>query len=304
MENAPAPPVDLTQYWNDNYRKFLNRPQMGSSWRLRAVCYQSWPLLFNRLMDFFERTLAKSLIQRLDTPLQGKRVLDVGCGAGRWSEFFNRLGAQVVGIDLVPSVLEENQGRFPTLNFSAMRANGLGFKEGSFDFVSAAVVLQHLPPPEKMRALEEIHRVLRPGGGFFLLEAVPIAGHRPGETSWLLQTEEWHEVLASHGFQILYERPLHGYPLAYLYSAFTRVAGRAIKRIKNQKGNGRALRASPSGETNLAQGLRGKRHLLYHFLDQKILTLIACISFPLEFIWLALKWGGDHRMFLVKKRMN
>ena len=97
-------------------------------------------------------------------------VLDVGCGegvlTGRWAE---RLGAgRTVGIDLPDPKLEDywRDGSRPNLEFTTGRAEELPFERDEFDLVTAIETLEHVSDPQV--TLNEIQRVLRPGGLFYM----------------------------------------------------------------------------------------------------------------------------------------
>ena len=96
----------------------------------------------------------------------GKRVLEIGCGAGIDSAEFARGGAEVIstditqaGVELTKGLLEKND--LPPLVIRC-NATNLPFKSNTFDGVYSFGVLHHFP--EIDTALTEIHRVLKPGG--------------------------------------------------------------------------------------------------------------------------------------------
>jgi 2-polyprenyl-6-hydroxyphenyl methylase / 3-demethylubiquinone-9 3-methyltransferase len=103
--------------------------------------------------------------------LKGARVLDVGCGGGLLSEAMARAGADVVGIDLAPAVLEV--ARLHLLE-SGLKvdyretgtealAQAMG---GQFDVVTCLEMLEHVPDPASViRACADL---LRPGGRLFV----------------------------------------------------------------------------------------------------------------------------------------
>jgi SAM-dependent methyltransferase len=91
------------------------------------------------------------------------RLLEVGPGRGEMAERFAReLGAEVIGIDQSPRMVELTQAR--GVDAVVGDVCDLPFRDGVFDVVVAAWMLYHVP--ELGRALTEIRRVLRPGGTF------------------------------------------------------------------------------------------------------------------------------------------
>jgi len=95
--------------------------------------------------------------------LQGKLVLDVGCGMGRFAEVATRWGARVVGIDLsaAAEVAAEN---LSNRDFVAFQADvfALPFLPETFDCIYSMGVLHHTPDCEK--AFKALPQYLKPGG--------------------------------------------------------------------------------------------------------------------------------------------
>jgi SAM-dependent methyltransferase len=96
---------------------------------------------------------------------RGRRVLEVGCGAGVDLARFARGGAIVTGVDLTPSAIELARANFSQqgLRGELQVANGehLPFPDDSFDFVFAHGVVQYTADPRRL--VEECRRVLKPG---------------------------------------------------------------------------------------------------------------------------------------------
>jgi SAM-dependent methyltransferase len=95
--------------------------------------------------------------------MQGKLVLDVGCGMGRYADVATRWGARVVGIDL--SVAAEVAARnLAGREFVALQADAfaLPFAAGSFDYIYSIGVLHHTPNCEQ--AVKNLPQYLKPGG--------------------------------------------------------------------------------------------------------------------------------------------
>jgi len=123
---------------------------------------------------------------------RGKRVLEVGCGAGTDLVRFAKGGAIVTGVDLSSSAIALARENFAQQGLSAdlREADGerLPFADGSFDLVYAHGVIQYTPDTE--RIVEECRRVLTPGG-----EAVFQAYNR---VSWLNALSKLMKVPLEH----------------------------------------------------------------------------------------------------------
>lgn len=97
---------------------------------------------------------------------RGKQILEVGCGVGTDLLEYTTNGAMTTGLDLTPRHIELARKRFEifgqTGTFLLGDAEHLPFNDYSFDFVYSNGVLHHTP--ETQQAVDEIHRVLKPGG--------------------------------------------------------------------------------------------------------------------------------------------
>ena len=112
-------------------------------------------------------SLEQELVLRLAGPLFGKSVLDVGCGDGTLAAEFHRKGASfVVGCDPDPHMVAKATARTmaerEAMSHLLGRAEHLPFRDRSFDVVTAVTVLCFVE--QRSRALEEMARVLKPGG--------------------------------------------------------------------------------------------------------------------------------------------
>mgnify|MGYP000352322874 CR=1 FL=1 len=94
--------------------------------------------------------------------LEHKRILDIGCGIGIYSEKFFKEGAEVYGIDIDPENIEKAKKIFPGIHFEIAQAEKLPFKDNFFDVVFLHEVLEHVEDDKK--AISEALRVLKPGG--------------------------------------------------------------------------------------------------------------------------------------------
>jgi ubiquinone/menaquinone biosynthesis C-methylase UbiE len=101
----------------------------------------------------------------------GKKVLDVGSGNGYVLSKYAREGAHVYGVDLTPTAISLCQQRFALLglrgHFELANAERLPFADNTFDCVCSMGVLHHTP--DTATAVEEIFRVLKPGGRLIVM---------------------------------------------------------------------------------------------------------------------------------------
>jgi SAM-dependent methyltransferase len=97
---------------------------------------------------------------------RGCDVLEVGCGVGTDASRFARAGARYVGVDRTSRAIELAQRRFALDGLEGMflraDATALPFADESFDLVYSHGVIHHVE--ETQKAVDEIYRVLRPGG--------------------------------------------------------------------------------------------------------------------------------------------
>jgi trans-aconitate 2-methyltransferase len=106
--------------------------------------------------------MAKDLVPLL-APKAGERILDVGCGTGQLTAKIAASGAEVVGVDRSPEMIEEARRRLPNLRFEVMDARELAFRK-EFDGVFSNATLHWVKEPEK--AVAGIARALKAGGRF------------------------------------------------------------------------------------------------------------------------------------------
>lgn len=111
--------------------------------------------------------------------LEGKRVLDIGCGGLAFSKILAELGASVVGVDPDAVQAEKNRAMdpIPNIEFIESGADQLPVPDQSFDGVTFAYSLHHVPATVYPQAFEEIFRVLKPGGFLYVIEPTDCDGN-------------------------------------------------------------------------------------------------------------------------------
>ncbi len=134
------------------------------------------------------RRFRAHLARRLDAQ-PGRRVLDVGCGAGTLTLALARAvfpAGTADGVDAAPEMIaaatrkagKARRGRAPA-RFQVATAQHLPFPDGSVDAVVTSLMVHHLPAGDRATAVAELLRVLRPGGRLVIADAqTPARGGR------------------------------------------------------------------------------------------------------------------------------
>ena len=89
------------------------------------------------------------------------RVLDLGCGSGRHLHFLRNYSTQVYGMDYAAPALESQAGVVCAIS------EYIPFEGHSFDVVLSWGVLHYMNPESVEKTIQEIYRILKPGGAFF-----------------------------------------------------------------------------------------------------------------------------------------
>ena len=110
-----------------------------------------------------------------------RRVLDVGCGEGQVARRIAGTGAEVVGVDPTAAQVEMARQRAGGPRYVRAGAEALPCRDGSFDTVVVCLALEHVDAFET--AIDEVARVLEPGGRFILLLCHPLL-QAPG-SAWI-----------------------------------------------------------------------------------------------------------------------
>jgi len=115
---------------------------------------------------------------------RSQSVLDLGCGAGRHVVYLANLGFQVIASDISQTGLSVTQHRLASRNLLAhlhlCDVTAIPLADGSVDAVVTLYVIYHNRLARIQRTVEEIRRVLRPGG-LLLVSLISQRGHRYGQ---------------------------------------------------------------------------------------------------------------------------
>ncbi|MDT7542261.1 MAG: hypothetical protein QOE33_2165 [Acidobacteriota bacterium] len=108
------------------------------------------------------------LLKRLAPTLRGKKILDIAIGGGRTTKYLLEISRDYTGVDYTPEFVEVARRKFPSARIICCDARALSpFDDKTFDFVMFSFnSIDYVPHDDRLRALAEIQRVLKPGGLF------------------------------------------------------------------------------------------------------------------------------------------
>ena len=188
-----------------------------------ATILRDWSYRYQWFYDGISRLAALSVggeARFRQLALQGltihsdSQVLDLCCGSGQTTEFLVKTSQNVTGLDASPKSLQRARLNVPEASYIEAFAEEMPFADNLFDVVHTSVALHEMQPQQLRKIINEVYRVLKPGGVFTLVDfhapTNPIFW--PGisvflllfetETAWELLKTDLAELLTETGFDV------------------------------------------------------------------------------------------------------
>lgn len=157
----------------------------------------------------FRQLALQDLTIRPDT-----KVLDLCCGSGQATSVLVQRSQDVTGLDASPLSLERAKKNVPQAQYVEALAEEIPFNDNLFDLVHTSVAMHEMRPNQLRQIVQEVYRVLKPGGIFTLVDF-----HRPTnpifwpgvaiflvlfetETAWQLLDTDLVGLLKEIGFEV------------------------------------------------------------------------------------------------------
>ena len=159
-------------------------------------------------------------------PQSGERILDLGCGTGHLTAQIAESGAQVLGVDRSPEMVNAARRAYPHLQFEVADARDIPY-HAEFDAVFSNAALHWIPEPELV--IKSVRKALRPGGRFIAefggkgnirkmlrafdqaLVELHAAAHGEINPWYYPSVSEYSTLLEKNGFEVrfitLFDRP-------------------------------------------------------------------------------------------------
>ncbi len=189
-----------------------------------ATVLRTWSYQYQWLYDGVSRLAALTVggegrFHQL--PLQGltiaseTKILDLCCGSGQATRFLVQSSQDVTGLDVSPVSLKRAKQNVPQAQYVEALAEAMPFANNHFDLVHTSVAMHEMKPEQLRQILQEVYRVLKPGGVFAMMDF-----HKPSnllfvpgltvflwlfetETSWQLLETDLVELLKDVGFGVV-----------------------------------------------------------------------------------------------------
>ncbi|MEH1901945.1 MAG: class I SAM-dependent methyltransferase [Nostoc sp.] len=188
-----------------------------------ATILRDWSYRYQWLYDSISRLADLSIggeARFRQLALQGltihsdSQVLDLCCGSGQTTQFLVNFSQNVTGLDASPKSLQRARLNVPLASYVEAFAEEMPFPNNLFDVVHTSVALHEMQPQQLRKIINEVYRVLKPGGVFTLVDfhapTNPIFW--PGvslflllfetETAWQLLKTDLPRLLTETGFEV------------------------------------------------------------------------------------------------------
>ncbi len=189
-----------------------------------ATILRDWSYRYQWLYDGISRLAALTVggeTRFRQLALQGlsinpnTQILDVCCGSGQATNFLVKYSQNVTGLDASPLSINRAKKNVPSAEYVEAFAEDMPFSNNQFDLVHTSAALHEMKPEQLKQILQEVYRILKPGGIFTFVDFHPPTNpfFWPGfaiflwlfetETSWNFINTDILDLLKEVGFNLV-----------------------------------------------------------------------------------------------------
>ena len=147
--------------------------------------------------SYYSKEISVKLLKTIGNDLslaKGAKILDIGCGAGFYTDLFRQIGYNPVGIDISQIAIEKARSKYPDLDFDVVDALNLPYDKKCFDviFMSGCSVIN----TDNLNKIDEIIKYLleyvTDTGTIVLIGETDFSGQRSEKSEWYNHT--WNQL--------------------------------------------------------------------------------------------------------------
>lgn len=147
--------------------------------------------------DWFQRYIIYPELVKLCGVVEGKAIIDVGCGNGHLSRFFRTLGAKVMGVDSSQYMVEKCCSHESDIDFACVDITEPVTIERTFDFAVFNNSLQDMPHFEK--GIKNTCDLLENQGQLLIVVKHPCFHPKSVDLGWKIHTKDGRELMTGSG---------------------------------------------------------------------------------------------------------
>jgi 2-polyprenyl-3-methyl-5-hydroxy-6-metoxy-1,4-benzoquinol methylase len=182
--------------------------RLSEQFDLRGTGETGLSLEYNRACYTLRAEVLAEALARAEATVAHRRVLDVGCGTGFWTQWYVTRGAAYTGLDIAQVSVDRLAQAYPEQMFARADVSE-GVPGGPYDLINVFDVLYHITDDDRWRAaLRHLAKAVKPGG---LLLVTDVFRERGGlaDHNRMRPLSEYLAVLAEAGIERIDLRPTH-----------------------------------------------------------------------------------------------
>lgn len=147
----------------------------------------------------------KSVLEEFSQKLQGEKVLDIGCGTGKDTEFLEKQGFNVTGIDLSEEMIsyckQNRSGQFIKKDI-----RDIDFEEDTFDGIWCSAAIFFIPEEDMRKVVSEFREIIKPQGLLYInfkqVQGEESDVSKKEQIQHTVAKDEAQSILEENGFKI------------------------------------------------------------------------------------------------------
>lgn len=182
--------------------------RLSEQFDLRGTGETGLSLAYNQACYQLRREVLDRAFADLRFDPRARRVLDVGCGSGFWTDYYTRRGAAYTGVDISAVSVERLGKQYPNARFIHRDVSEVALEE-RYDAVNAFDVLYHITDEARWRqAVQNLAAAVAPGG-LLLITDVFSDLNQVAEHNVMRPLERYRELITPFGFEQEWFQPTH-----------------------------------------------------------------------------------------------